>query len=146
MSLSLQAVDRLFTRLSATYGRDFMGRYEGLEIAAIKTSWAHELTGYKNDLESIAWALENLPERCPNVIEFRALCRRKPVPETPRIEVSIAGKERIAAEMEKLSPKLKPSGNPVDHKAWAKKILADVDAGIKRNPTSVRFAREALAA
>ncbi len=26
----------------------------------------------------VAWALENLPERCPNVIEFRNLCRQAP--------------------------------------------------------------------
>jgi hypothetical protein len=32
----------------------------------------------------------------------------------------------------------------VDHKAWAKKILARYTAGERINPTSLRFAREAL--
>ena len=46
MSLQLKAVDHIFDRLSATYGRDFTGRWEGLDQNAIKSSWAHELSGF----------------------------------------------------------------------------------------------------
>ena len=80
MSLPLQAIDRLFARLQATYGRDFMERYIGLEAGAVKASWAHELSGFANDMHSLAWALEHLPERPPNVIEFRKIARQAPSP------------------------------------------------------------------
>jgi hypothetical protein len=32
----------------------------------------------------------------------------------------------------------------VDHKAWARKILDDVAAGVKRSPTVIQMAKNAL--
>jgi hypothetical protein len=32
----------------------------------------------------------------------------------------------------------------VDHKAWARRIIGRFDAGDRVNPTTLRFAREAL--
>ena len=104
MSLSLQATDRLFERLHATYGRDFMSKYEGLEVGAVKASWAHELSGFANNLHPLAWALENLPERAPNVIEFRKIAKAAPMPDVPRFEVVRANPARIASELAKLAP------------------------------------------
>ncbi len=144
MSLPLQAVDRLFARLSATYGRDFASRYEGIDLNAVKSSWAHELAWYADNLQDIAWALENLPERCPNVIEFRSLCRRAPVPEVPRIAHSPAGKERIAAELAKLAPVLAPTYVRPDNRAWERRIVARHEAGENITRTQLKFAQEAL--
>ena len=78
MSLPIKAVDRIFLRLLATYGTEFSGRYAGVQDGDLKSMWAHELAGFASDLPSIAWALENLPERCPNAIAFRNLCRQAP--------------------------------------------------------------------
>lgn len=102
MSLPLQAIDRLFSRLQATYGRDFMDKYVGLEVNAVKASWAHELSVFANNLHPLAWALEHLPERAPNVIEFRKIANAAPMPDVPRIEVVSASPARIAAEIAKL--------------------------------------------
>jgi len=104
MSLSLQATDRLFERLHATYGRDFMSKYEGLEVGAVKASWAHELAGFACNLHPLAWALEHLPERAPNVIEFRKIANAAPLPDVPRLEVVRANPARVAAELAKLAP------------------------------------------
>lgn len=145
MSLSFQVVDRLFARLSATYGREFTNRWEGLDENAVKSSWAHELAGFSSQLESLAWALENLPERAPNVIEFRNLARRAPAPEAPRIEVSAAGKERVQAELAKLAPIRKPSAPLRDGKQWARDILARVEAGYRPSRTVLKMAQDALA-
>ncbi len=144
MSLPLPVIDRLFSRLNATYGRDFMGRYEGQDSAAVKTSWGHELDGYRANLKPLAWALENLPERCPNVIEFRALCRRAPAAEVPALPEPKANPERVAAELAKLAPLRVDTVSPVDHKAWAKRLKARHEADERLNLNQVRCYRAAL--
>lgn len=141
MSLPIKAVDRIFHRLAATYGSEFMRRYEGVDDADMKTVWAHELSGFASDLQSIAWALENLPERCPNVIEFRNLCRRSPRVEVPQIEAK-ANPERVKAELAKLAD-MKPAPS-YDGKAWAKRIVDSHAHGYRVKPICLRFAREAL--
>jgi hypothetical protein len=153
-----RVIERLFARLSATYGRDFMGRWEGLDGDAVKASWAHELSGYNAALKPhpelvdnaallhpIAWALENLPERAPNVIEFRALCRRAPAADVPRLAAPAADPVRAAQALAQLESARHPSRNgPVDHKAWARRHIANHAAGIKVSVGPLRMAREAL--
>lgn len=148
MSLPLKAIDRLFDRLTATYGRDFTARFDGVDQNELKAAWAHELSGFSDKLGMVAWALENLPERAPNVIEFRNIARRAPAPDVPRLPEPKADPVRVAAELAKLAPALNAIKAPkvnVDHKAWAKRLIARHDAGDKLNPTTLRFAKEALA-
>lgn len=147
MSLPLQVIDRLFSRLNATYGRDFMARWEGLDAGAVKSSWAHELAGFEQHLNSLAWALENLPERAPNVIEFRNLCRKAPTPDVPRLPEPKADPNRVAAELAKLAPvrAAAVSGSAgFDHRAWAQAILNRRARGERVNPTSLRMAQQAM--
>jgi len=147
MSLPSVAVNRLFERLSATYGRDFLARFDGMDQASLKALWAHEMAGFADKLSMIAWALENLPERAPNVIEFRNLARRAPAPEAPRLPEPKADPERVAAELAKLGPTIaaaRTPTEPVDHKAWAKRIVARHEAGERLTPTTLRFAKQGL--
>lgn len=147
MSLPLKAVDRLFDRLVATYGNEWVRRWEGLDDAAIKTLWAHELAGFAGRLDAIAWALENLPPRSPNVIEFRNLCKQAPRPVQAQLPEPKADPARLAAELAKLADvkvAARAAVNTLDDKAWAKRLMARHDAGERLNPTSLRFAREAL--
>ena len=81
MSLPVQALDRLFARLAATYGAAWERSLGSTPLADVKTAWSHELSGFAGSLNRIAWALENLPPKCPNVIEFKALCRQAPAPD-----------------------------------------------------------------
>ena len=146
MSLSTEAVDRIFIRMTATYGTEFHARYAGVPVNDVKAVWSHELAGFDGRLKSIAWALENLPERCPNAIEFRNLCRRAPEPEAPRLPEPQADQQRVAEELAKLAPlraKVKAAAG-VDHKGWARGILARHEAGDPVRPICLRFAREAL--
>lgn len=131
MSLPLIAIDRLFDRLNATYGRDFMSRWEGQNSNAVKASWAHELSTFERNLPMIAWALENLPERAPNVIEFRNLCRRAPAPELQRLPEPQADPARVSAELAKLAPirRAAATGGMHDGKAWARRLIARHEAG-----------------
>jgi len=145
MSLSNQAIDRLFTRIGATYGAQWDKSLGSAPLGDVKTLWAHELSTYANSLHRIAWALENLPPRCPNVIEFKQICRQAPAPETLALPEPKADPERLKRELAKLADiKKAVVADKVDHKAWAKKIMFRYKAGERINPTSLRFAREAL--
>lgn len=146
MPLPLQAVDRLVERLHVTYGGEWVRKWEGLEPAAVKTLWAAELEPFSDSLHRIAWALQNLPERCPNAIEFKRLCYQAPAPEEKLLPAPAANPERVKAELAKLGG-LRPQaaqGN-LDHmKDWARRLIARHEAGEKLRPIQLRFAREAL--
>ena len=146
MSLPVKAIDRLFERLSTTYGSQWSNQWKDVPINDVKTLWGYELQGFADHLDSVAWALENLPERSPNVIEFRNLCRKAPAREMPLLPEPKADPERLKKELARLGEiKNKALAATVDHKDWARRILGNYQAGGKVNPTSLRFAREALA-
>lgn len=78
-------VDRLFVRLQGVYGRDFTSQFSQLDSSGqdigmmnAKQIWSEELGGFSEYPEAIAYALENLPERMPNAIVFREICRKAP--------------------------------------------------------------------
>jgi hypothetical protein len=145
MSLPSKAIDRLFDRLSATYGSEWINRWQGLDGQAVKSLWAHELSGFSTRLDAIAWALENLPSRSPNVIEFRNLCRSAPQPEMPRLPEPKADPERLKQELAKLSSMRAAAPKSIqDGKDWARRIIGRFEAGEKLNPTTLRFAKDAL--
>ena len=130
MSLSSKAIDRLFERLSATYGREWFDKWAGLEPQAVKALWGHELAPFADRLDAIAWALENLPERCPNAIQFRALCRQAPAPQVHALLPPRADPERVARELAKLAPAVTRTDRPAgDHKRWARDILQRAASG-----------------
>lgn len=77
-------VDKLFARLQGVYGREFTGQFTSVEggvdigLLNAKEVWAEELGGFADNPEAIAYALKHLPDRAPNVIKFRDLCRHAP--------------------------------------------------------------------
>lgn len=78
-------VDKLFARLQGVYGRDFTYQFSNVDstgfdvgLANARQVWGEELGGFSEHPEAIAYALENLPERIPNVIVFREICRKAP--------------------------------------------------------------------
>lgn len=132
MSLPVKWVEALFTKLTLAYGRDFLGRWEGIDLADVKTDWGHELAGFEKHPEAIAYALANLPIKPPTVLEFRALCRRAPLPELQQLPAPPANPERIRAELAKLGPVARQSlavGGGAANRTWAKRILERVAAG-----------------
>jgi hypothetical protein len=146
MSLPIKAIDRLFERLAATYGAAWTRQWADIPITDAKSAWAHELAGFNGQLEALAWALENLPEKCPNLIEFRNLCRRAPAPELPKLAEPKAAPERVRRELSKLGQiKQKVLGiKTLDGKEWARRIIQRYKSGEVINQTSLRFACETL--
>ena len=144
MSLPATWTDKIFAKLTLAYGRDFLGRWEGVDLCDVKTDWSHELSGFEDHPEAIAYALANLPQKPLTVIEFRAIARRAPVPEAPRLEAPKADPVKVAAEIAKqtgLKSAFAPKHNP---KEWAESIVERAAAGEKIKPITLRFAREAL--
>lgn len=150
MSIPIKAIDRLFDRLTLTYGRAFMAQWEGIpdkQLSDLKTLWSDELGQFRDRLEAVAWALENLPPRAPNVVEFRNLCRSAPRAPDAQLPEPAADKARVIAELSKLADVKKAAKSAVhghDWKAWAKQLIARDAAGERVRPISLRFAKEAL--
>ena len=145
MSLPTKAIDRLFERLAATYGRAWTSQWADVPMIDVKAAWANELSVFSGWLDAVAWALDNLPARCPNAIEFKQLCRQAPARAIASLPEPKADPERVAAELARLAPIVKAAKSPtIDHKAWAKRLIARHEQGESLNPTTLRFAREAL--
>lgn len=149
-------VDRLFSALVVRYGAPFTDRWRDLDLAVVKGDWARELTGFAGHLGAIRYALDNLPEKPPTVIEFRKLCNVAPfVPAQPQIEghVKVRGPtpdEReqlraLAADIKRGSLFARPS------RAWAYELIRDDTAGwrngqvFRSTPTALEMARDAIA-
>lgn len=140
----ITVIDRLFRRLAATYGDAWDRQIGTAPIADVKTVWMAELGMFGGSLQRIAWALDNLPARAPNAIEFKLLCRQAPMPEMPALPAPPpADPARVKEALGKLR---EPPPTGYDHKAWAKAILANARGGMKVNPTALQMARAAVRA
>ena len=141
----IRAIDRLFKRLSATYGADWERSLGATTEIDAKSVWAHELEQFKGSLHRVAWALENLPERCPNVIAFKNLCRQAPAPEEIALPAPKADPARVASELAKLGHMRATTfvAAQAGRLDWAKKILANPEG---RTPTVIQMAKNAMGA
>ena len=142
MSLPTKWVEALFTKLQLAYGRDFLGRWEGTDLDSVKADWGHELGGFESHPEAIAYALAHLPPAAPTVMEFRAICRKAPLPEVPRLECAPAAPERVAAALATMAPIRR--GACAGSKEWAFRLQAQHEAGAVLGCAQIRCYREAL--
>jgi hypothetical protein len=139
-----QPIDRLFERLSLTYGNAWDNSIGTAPLNEIKSFWMNQLAGFMQSKESmmaISWALNHLPERPPNLVQFKNLCYQAPAVERPQLPSPPADPERVKQELAKLAVIKKVNHDPKD---WARKILGDYAAGVKKSPTVVKMARDAL--
>lgn len=144
MSLPIEWVEKIFRKLALAYGRDFLARWEGVDLNDVKTDWAHELAGFESAPECIAYALANLPmSRAPNVYEFRDVCRSAPRKEVAQIAYT-PNPDRMIAELKKLRPMLATQKCDVDLKDWARRLKARHESGEKLHKCQIDAYREAL--
>ena len=140
--LQLQIIEKIFAELKTIYGREFMARYDGINEMEVKSSWSYELAGFANDLLSISWALEHLPERAPNVIEFRQACRHAPA----RLMPGYKFPEYVppVINISEGLPKYIEYTPLNDSKNWARAIIARFNAGETLYSATLQHARDAL--
>ena len=104
MSLPSAWIDRIFMKLQLTYGHRFLSQWSGLDVNAIKSDWSHELSGFADHPDSIAYALQHLPADLPlTVIQFRALCRSAPLPQFKALPAPEVDKAKVKEVMKKVS-------------------------------------------
>jgi hypothetical protein len=71
--------DRIFDKLALTYGAAWLKKWEGMDLAAVKADWGHELRGFQMAPQSLRYGLEHLPaDFPPTVLQFRELCIKRP--------------------------------------------------------------------
>lgn len=140
--LPLHWVEKLFRKLSARYGKAFLGQYDGTPMQDVMDDWADELGGFAQRPEAITHAVAHLPERAPNVAQFRALCVGAPTQAIALPPVP-ADPARVQAEIAKIN-----RSQPQDSRytGWIGRGLADLEAGINRSPLVAKMIREAAAA
>ena len=128
----IAAVDYIFSVCAATYGSAWDRSLGQAPIADTKTAWLLSVSPFKNSKKRVMWALENLPERCPNPVEFRSLCRAAPMPEMTALPEPKADPARVAAELAKLGH-IKHADKPNGMKDWAYSLQARDKAGESLN-------------
>lgn len=141
-----QPIDRLFERLSMTYGISWDNSLGSAPLNEIKSFWLNGLSGFlqsKESMMAISWALNNLPERPPNLVQFKNLCHQAPAVEKPKLLEPPADPEQVRKELAKLAT-FRMNNVKQDPKDWARKILGDYAGGVKKSPTVVEMARNAL--
>ena len=146
MSLPLPWVDKIFEKLTLVYGQQFLARWRDIDMEVVKADWALELSGFEKCPTAIAYALQNLDaDKPPSVLALKAIARRAPAVEVPRLNEPAADPERMAVELAKFATirgAVNDSG--YDHKEWAKRLKARHAEGGKLSLFQVHCYREAL--
>lgn len=143
-------VRRLFMVLHGAYGTAFVSKFGTGErdangkdkgIRSAMQVWQSKLAAYPADVIEAAAArvMDAHPEFPPTLPQFEALCRAAMPRKTYAEE---AGLPRLPAPVQ---PDVKGAFVAQgDGKDWARRILANIEAGAKPTPTVARFAKEAL--
>ena len=138
MSLPLPWVDKIFEQLALTYGQQFLGRWRDMDLNAVKSDWADQLSGLQGFPKGIAYALENLDaEKPPTVLMFKAMALRAPRPEALRLDEPKADPARVAAEFAKLA-NIRTNSTKSGWKDWAKALKAKDESNPKLVTDTVR--------
>lgn len=139
-----EIIEAIFAKLAVRYGAAWLRQWDGVEMKLVKADWSAELDGFRPNLEPLRYALRHLPERCPNVAQFKALANACPPPEVKRLEAPQASEAVVAAQIAKQAglkqAYLQGSGN----KDWARSIMARIEAGERIRPYTALSARQAL--
>ena len=137
-------IEAIFTKLQVRYGAAWLRQWDGVDMELVKADWADELAGFQENLEPLRYALRNLPERCPNVAQFRALANACPLPEFKQLPAPKADERVVAEEMAKQLGIKKAMQPLVDGKEWARRLMARHESGERIRPYSLQCARQAL--
>jgi len=134
-------VERIFATMRATYGAAFDRQWEcpaGADVAAhmhgIKAHWGRELARYQQNPDAIRYALDNLPAYPPNLIEFRAICNRRPDATVPQLPAPKPDPQRVAEALAPLVASRGQASLARHPREWARSLHQQIQAGRKASP------------
>lgn len=104
----------VFSKLTVRYGRDFLSRYEGQDLAVVKADWADEMAGLQHRPEAIKYALDHPTAKPPNVVEFIEACRRAPTAARFSLPPPTANQDVIERAMRKAQEAFRHKGDVLD--------------------------------
>lgn len=141
MSLPMPWVEKIFLKLTLTFGREFSDRWDEASLEDVKADWAHELRGFQQNPAAIGYGLEHcLSGKPPTVQEFKAVCLRHTA-QVPMLPSPKADPAVVAQVMGRL---MVPQVAMVDHKAWAKRLRDRHQAGEKLGRYQIKSYQQVL--
>jgi len=144
MSLPDNWVERIFRKLSATYGQAFIRQYDGVDLADVKANWAHELAVFQQAPDAIAYGLDHLPvDRPPTVLQFRDCCRRPTEHSTTALRLPMPKPDPVMARA--IRDVWKPVGTS-GPRAWAERLQVREQRGERLTNAQRAMWRAALGA
>jgi len=96
-------IELVFTKLQVRYGAAWLRQWEGVDMQMVKSDWMDELAGFERNPAPLLHALTILPERAPNVKQFRNLANQAPLPVAPRLARPAADQAVVARSKAKLA-------------------------------------------
>lgn len=145
--LPIEWIEKIFKVLTVRYGREFLDRWNGIPLDAVKRDWAECLAGFETHGEAIGFALENLPEgKPPTSHEFRSICRKAPAAQPLRLDSPNPTAEVVRRHLaQQAAIKAQVSKAPsVRSKEWAHRILRRAEAGENLSHYVLSSAKQAL--
>ena len=73
MPMDIRVIKIIFKKMKLTYGKAFIDQYRDVQIQEVMQNWAKDLAGVRP--HEIAYGLERLPDKLPDVRQFRDVCR-----------------------------------------------------------------------
>lgn len=139
MEAQRRPIEMLFERLALVYGAAWERAHGVTPMADVQAFWEAELNGFRG--RDVKYALDNLPEQPPNIVQFKKLCRLAPEPEVKFLERPKADESVVKKEMAKIAALVRTEP-PGTH--WARRVLDKHAAGEKVTPTALKMAKDAL--
>ncbi len=142
MSLPLPWIEKIFLKMSLTFGKNFLQTWEGIPIEDVKNDWAYELRGFIKSPAALAYGLSICVEgKPPTVAEFRAACARYNAAPGLMLPASQASPEIVQSYI----ANIKTLGQMVTgDKDWAKRLQHRHEGGDTLSPNQIRCYRQAL--
>ena len=122
-------IELIFGKLQVRYGAAWLRQWDGVDMNLVKSDWGSELVGFANNLEPLRYALRHLPERCPNVGQFRAIANGCPLPQFKQLPAPAADPAVVAEELARQSGIRNAIAHREDGKQWARRILSRIQNG-----------------
>lgn len=141
--LDAETLNTLFATMSTHFGKRFVDMWNWVDVMAVRADWANALGDMDDEqLQRGFNAMQKL-EWPPSLPEFMSLCGPKRHAPSAQMPDRVKPNPEIAKKLdEAINGSIKKSDDvKVDHKAWARKILANPSA---YSAYSIKCARQAL--